>query len=294
MEITVFTPTYNRAYIIKTLYNSLKKQTFQDFEWIVIDDGSTDNTPQLFDEILNEGHAFPIIYHRVENQGKHFAVNRAVSMASGRLFFIVDSDDSLPDDSLETIIKYEKTIPIDERKLFAGVVGLRGAKDGSIWGTSFEGDHLDVSYLDAPSNNIYGDRAEVYYTKILKKYPFSQFENEKFIPESTVWNLIAADGYKLRYFNSIVYYCAYLEDGLTLQGKEKYREIPKGYGLYISQLVEYGRVKKLKKWELLFDYYRMFHSKISVREMANNLQMNPVYYYCRIMGIRVFYKLYNR
>lgn len=294
MEITVFTPTYNRAYIIKTLYNSLKQQTFQDFEWIVIDDGSTDNTPQLFDEILNEEHAFPIIYLRVENQGKHFAVNRAVNMASGRLFFIVDSDDSLPNDSLETIIKYEKTIPIDGRKQFAGVVGLRGAKDGSIWGTTFEGDYLDVSYLDAPSNNIYGDRAEVYYTKILKEYPFPQFENEKFIPESTVWNVIAADGYKLRYFNSIVYYCAYLEDGLTLQGKEKYREIPKGYGLYLSQLVEYGRVNKLKKWELLFNYYRMFNDTLSNREMARNLKMKYIYFFSRMLGIRIFYKLYNK
>lgn len=294
MEFTIFTPTYNRAYTIKTLYDSLKQQTFRDFEWIVIDDGSTDNTQQLFDDINNDTHDFPITYLRTENQGKHCAVNRAVDMALGRLFFIVDSDDSLPGDSLEIIEKYEKSISSEEIELFAGVAGLRGSKDGSILGTTFEGDYLDVTYLDAPSQNIYGDKAEVYYTKILKKYPFPQFENEKFIPESTVWNVIASDGYKLRYFNTIVYFGAYLEDGLTRQGKEKYKDIPKGYGLYLSQLVEYGQVKKLKKWELLFNYYRMFNERLSNREMAKNLNMNFMWFYFRMLGVRLFYKLYNK
>ncbi len=294
MEITIFTPTYNRAYIIKSLYDSLKKQTFRDFEWIVIDDGSTDNTQQLFDEIKNDAHDFPITYLRTENQGKHCAVNRAVGLASGRLFFIVDSDDSLPNNSLETIEKYENSISSEERELFAGIAGLRGAKDGSILGTTFEGDYLDITYLEAPSKNIYGDKAEVYYTEILKKYPFPQFENEIFIPESTVWNVIAADGYKLRYFNTIVYFGAYLEDGLTFQGREKYKHIPKGYGLYLSQLVEYGQLKKLKKWESLFYYYRMFNDRLSNREMANNLKMNSTRFYFRMLGMRLFYKLYNK
>lgn len=294
MEITIFTPTYNRAYTIKTLYDSLKQQTFRDFEWIVIDDGSTDNTQKLFDDIKNDVHDFPITYLYTKNQGKHCAVNRAVGMASGRLFFIVDSDDSLPKNSLEIIEKYENSLSSEEKEFFAGVAGLRGSEDGSILGTTFEGDYLDVTYLNAPSKNIYGDKAEVYYTEILKKYPFPQFNNEKFIPESTVWNVIAADGYKLRYFNTIIYFGEYLEDGLTRQGKEKYKDIPKGYGLYLSQLVEYGQLKKLKKWESLFNYYRMFNERLTNREMANNLNMNLMRFYFRMLGIRLFYKLYNK
>ena len=95
-KITVFTPTYNRCYIIGALYESLKKQTFQDFEWIVVDDGSTDDTEAFFAEILKEEHFFDISYVKVENGGKHRAINQGLSMAKGELFFIVDSDDYVP------------------------------------------------------------------------------------------------------------------------------------------------------------------------------------------------------
>ena len=294
MEITVFTPTYNRAYIIEKLYNSLKRQTFHDFEWIVLDDGSTDDTEKLFDRILAENNFFKIIYQRVKNGGKHRAINKGVKLASGRLFFIVDSDDYLPDDSLETIMQYESSISDEAKPFFAGIAGLKGKDSTHLMGATFEGDFKDLTYLETQDNNIFGDKSEVYYLEIIRQFPFPEFENEKFIPESVVWNEIASKGYKLRYFNKLTYYCDYLEDGLTQQGEAKYISIPKGYGLYLSQSIKFGKITKLNKWRKLFDYYRMFHSKISVREMANNLQMNPVYYYCRIMGIRVFYKLYNR
>lgn len=294
MEFTVFTPTYNRGYIIKKLYQSLKRQHFKDFEWIVIDDGSTDNTSEVFNEINQDEHDFSIIYKKVENKGKHNAINLGVQMASGRLFFIVDSDDYLPDDALETLFQYEKSIDKEKNSSFAGVSGLRGTEDNIAFGTSFSGDYLDCTYLDAPSNNIFGDKSEVYYTDLLKKYPFPFFENEKFIPESVVWNVIAADGYKLRYFNKITYYCNYLEDGLTKQGDDKYKSIPKGYGLYLYQSIKYGKLTKISKWKHIFNYYRMFNEQLSNREMAHNLHMNPVMFFFRIFGIRIFYKLYNQ
>ena len=104
MRITVFTPTYNRSYIIERLYHSLKRQTFRDFEWIVIDDGSTDDTELRFTQIQNDSNDFPIHYIKTANGGKHRAINKGVTRASGELFYIVDSDDFLPDDALEIIL----------------------------------------------------------------------------------------------------------------------------------------------------------------------------------------------
>ena len=89
--ITVFTPTYNRAYIIENLYRSLQNQTTSDFEWLVIDDGSKDNTKELFTNWILENTNFPIRYYKVENGGKHRAINKATDIANGKLFFIVDS-----------------------------------------------------------------------------------------------------------------------------------------------------------------------------------------------------------
>lgn len=293
MEFTVFTPTYNRAHTISELYDSLKNQTFKDFEWIVIDDGSTDGTKELFEDILSDTNGFNIRYYQTENRGKHCAINKAVGLAKGRLFFIVDSDDHLPCESLEILYQYEESICNSEKRYFCGIAGLRGKNDKEIIGSSFSGDYLDCTYLEAPSYSICGDKSEVYYTELLKKYPFPEFENERFIPESVAWNAIAADGYKLRYFNKITYLCKYLDDGLTSQGERKYKEIPKGYGLFISQSIKYGKIKKLRKWNEVFNYYKMFHEGMSNAQMAGNLNMNPVYFYLRILGIRLFYKLYN-
>ena len=111
MRITVFTPTYNRGYTIERLYRSLQRQVFDDFEWIVIDDGSNDNTEALFQTFLRTKNQFPITYKKVSNGGKHRAINLGVQMAQGELFFIVDSDDYLTDRALEEIDKIEKSIP---------------------------------------------------------------------------------------------------------------------------------------------------------------------------------------
>lgn len=294
MEITVFTPTYNRAYIIRNLYESLKNQTFRNFEWIVVDDGSTDNTSDIFSEILSDENFFPITYKKVGNGGKHRAINQGVQLAKGRLFFIVDSDDSLPSDSLETIIKYEESIPKPDKIKFSGVSGLRGTDKNNLIGKTFEGDFIDITHLERDSHSIQGDKAEVYYTEIIKKFPFPEYDGEKFIMESVVWNEIGATGLKLRYFNEVIYFCEYLEDGLTKQGIKKFESTPKGYGLYLYQSIKYGKLKKMRKWQTILDYYYMFRKKISFFEIAKNLRMNPIKLYLRIIGMRIFYKLYNR
>lgn len=294
MEITVFTPTYNRADYILPLYESLTKQTYKDFEWVVVDDGSTDSTELLFSDILSRNNAFPIKYVKTENGGKHRAINKGIKLAQGRLFFIVDSDDTLPCYSLEKIIGYEQTIPDTGKNEFAGVAGLKGANSTLPIGETFVGEYIDITYPEASKHGIRGDKSEVYYTEVMKKYPFPEFDGEKFIMESVVWNKIGGDGFKLRYFNEIVYFCEYLEGGLTSQGKKKFESTPKGYGLFVSQLIEYGKLRKLKKWNTVLEYYYLFKDKIPFSEIAENLNMNPIRLFFRINGMRLFYKLYNR
>ena len=123
MKITVFTPTYNRAYIIEKLYHSLQRQTFKDFEWIVVDDGSEDETEDLFKKIQKDKNLFEIRYIKQKNGGKHRAINKGIEIAKGELFFIVDSDDYLIDTALKTITEIEESIPENEKKQFAGVCG---------------------------------------------------------------------------------------------------------------------------------------------------------------------------
>ena len=294
MQITVFTPAYNRGYIIENLFRSLQRQTYQDFEWIVVDDGSKDDTPEKMKMFQAEPHSFPIRYFRVENGGKHRAINLGVKEAAGTLFFIVDSDDYLTDDALESVVAYEASIPLNEKKHFAGVCGQRGYSSEIPIGKTFSGDILDITTLERPAYGIGGDKSEVFYTEILKQYPFPEIDGEKFITECVVWDKIAAAGYRLRFFNRIVMICNYLPDGLTAQGNTLFRKNPKGWGLYIAQSVEYGKISGFDRWKSYLDYFYGTRGHLSFRSMAEQLQMNPVRLWIRLFGMRVFYKLYSR
>ena len=121
--ITVFTPTYNRSYLINELFNSLMSQTYKNFEWLIVDDGSTDDTEQVINKLIEKAE-FNIRYFKKENEGKHIAINYGAKRASGEWFFIVDSDDKLVKDSLLLVSKY--CLQIEENHKYAGVVGLRG------------------------------------------------------------------------------------------------------------------------------------------------------------------------
>lgn len=218
MKITVFTPTYNRAYLLPKLYESLKKQSFNDFEWLIVDDGSTDGTCDLVDGWIKEKQ-IDIRYYYQENGGKHRAINRGAQLANGEWFFIVDSDDSLPDNSLEIANKWMKSVENDNS--FAGVCGMRRI-NGQDPVVNF--DVLDSSSLK--SNDIFrGDKAEIIKTHVLKKYPFPDIPNEKFCAESLIWSRIGLH-YKFRYFNEVIYYCDYLDDGLTKNSIRNRRKNP--------------------------------------------------------------------
>ena len=216
--ISILTPTYNRGKLLLPLYESLKNLTFEDFEWLIVDDGSEDDTEQyalswIAHNIQNA--EFPIRYIKKSNGGKHTAINRGVREASGELILILDSDDTLPEDSLATIAQYYEQCK--GYKDCAGVCGLMAHHDGQLIGTGFPKDPMYESALQfryAEKGNVTGDLLEVYKTSVMREFPFPEIENEKFCPESLVWNRIA-NKYKLFCFNKIVYYRDYLDGGLT-------------------------------------------------------------------------------
>lgn len=274
MLITVFTPTYNRGYIIGKLYESLKKQSFRDFEWLIIDDGSTDNTESLIESFKRNNDFFPIRYVKTENGGKHRAINIGVKIAKGSLFFIVDSDDYLPEDSLEIVSQVESTMDNTEKDLFAGLCGLKSLSSGQVVGRSLDCDYCDETTIELKKKGVFGDKAEVFYTHVLEQNPFPEFDGEKFCTESIVWDRIAQRGLRMRYFNKSIYSCDYLEDGLTHQGYQLYANNPKQWGLSINQDYEFGKTNRYGQSLEIYKYFLYEKSKLSIKDMANNLQIS--------------------
>lgn len=212
MLVTVFTPTYNRAYRIRALYESLQNQTCKDFEWLIVDDGSSDNTEELAQAWLQE-ESFSVRYIGQQNGGKHRAVNRGVKEAKGELFFIVDSDDELTPDCIELIQKHAREIDGDPS--VGGVVGMKIYKNGKRVGGEASFNTLKCSRFEFRYKyKLNGDLAEVYKTSIMQEFPFPEYDGEKFCPEACVWVEIAKK-YDLYFFNKGIYVCEYLEDGLT-------------------------------------------------------------------------------
>ncbi len=210
--VTVFTPAYNRAYIIKALYDSLCRQSDRDFEWLVVNDGSSDNTEELIQKFIKED-KIAIRYFHQENAGKHIAINKGVAEAKGELFFIVDSDDYLTEDAVTTLKSLYAGIKDDDR--FAGVSGTRITPEGKRIGGDLPFETLDCSIIEFACIHGYtGDMAEAYKTDVLRQFTFPHVEGERFCPESLVWNRIGQK-YQLHYANKGIYVCEYLPDGLT-------------------------------------------------------------------------------
>ena len=210
--ITVLTPTYNRASLLINLYQSLIKQDFGNFEWVIVDDGSVDATTDIVNQFIQEGQIV-ITYIKQANGGKHRALNRGVKEAKGELVLIVDSDDSLPNKSLSII--YSHYLDIKDNSSIGGVCGLMAHHDGTIIGDRKICSSMNLSSIEMRYKyGFVGDVCEVFKTEILREFPFPEIENEKFCPEALVWNRIATK-YKLHYFNEVIYYRDYLDDGLT-------------------------------------------------------------------------------
>lgn len=212
MMITVLTPTFNRGGL-QSLWDSLQKQTVKEFEWLVVDDGSTDGTKNLITQ-LQEKSDFPIRYIYKNNGGKHTALNVGIQTICSELIFIVDSDDCVTDDAVESILKIHKKYRSQNN--ICGYAFLRAFPDGKINGKKFDVDERIGSYIDVRVNgdDTGADKAEVFKTHCLKEFPFPEYPNEKFLGEDLVWVRMARK-YEMVHINKAIYVGNYLEDGLT-------------------------------------------------------------------------------
>ena len=271
--ITIFTPTYNRAYILNNLYLSLLNQTDLDFEWLIVNDGSSDNTDDYFKEISKKNNPFPIRYYFQKNKGKHVAINLGVKKAHGDLFFIVDSDDFLTHDAIKKIKTWKSTL--DSSKKWAGIAGLKGFPSKKIIGKTFSGtDFVDAKNTERDLYQIWGDKSEVYFTDVLKKYPFPEIESEKFMEEEFVWNAIAKDGYFIRWFNDIIYIADYLEDGLS-HDKNRHKNNPKGTLLWAKQNIEiFQHSNQQRTYSAILAYYDATKRKKSILSIIRDLDIS--------------------
>lgn len=223
--ITIITPTYNRAVNLSSLYQSLLNQTSNNFEWLIVDDGSTDDTYNVVSTYVAEKN-IQINYIRKENGGKHTALNVGIKTISTPLTFIVDSDDELTDDAIETIsLYYDKY----KDKSLSGFSFLRKYPDGKINGNLFNPDEKIDTYINCRvnGNDMNADKAEVYFTSCLKEFPFPEFEGERFLGEDVVWTRMSRK-YKMVHINKPIYISDYLETGLTRNRRNNNIKSPNG------------------------------------------------------------------
>ncbi|HFD8692131.1 glycosyltransferase family A protein [Clostridium perfringens] len=237
-KISVVTPTYNRANFLENLYTSLQKQEFKNFEWLIIDDGSIDNTKDIVKKLINNLD-MNIRYIYKENGGKHSALNIAIDNCKGELFFIVDSDDIVINGALYKIVNtYEL---LENKEEFCGIAGFRKDHNGNLLSNSINKDFVIANSIEAFYNlNLKGDKAEVFFTKILKKYKFPIFGDEKFLTEATLWNKIANDGYLIKWIKEVFIEGEYIEGGLTKNSLNLFLNNSKGNLYYLNQESSYN------------------------------------------------------
>lgn len=223
--ITVVTPSYNRAAYLQRLYESLKAQQTSDFIWMIVDDGSTDDTRKVVDGFKADNPLFALEYYYKPNGGKHTALNLAIDKATTPLFFIVDSDDMLTPDAITTIEDDWRTIDTTDS---TGISYLRGYDTERQIGDIFPKDHdIDTFNNVRIWHHVNGDKAEVWATEHLKKLRFPVFEGERFIGENWMWTQMS-DMAPMLFVNKIIYISEYIEGGLTRSGRKMRIGCPHG------------------------------------------------------------------
>lgn len=277
-KLTILTPTYNRADYLPRLYESLAAQTNRDFLWLVVDDGSADDTEKLIASYGNG--AIEIRYIAQKNTGKHTALNRGIREIDTELTFIVDSDDYLPENAVDTILRYHKKYRNTPN--LCGYSFLRCHADGRVNTAYFPEEELIGTYAEVRINGgIGGDKAEVFYTQILKQYPFPTFPGEKFLPEDVVWMSMSGP-YQMVHINENVYFCDYLENGLTNTGKRMKIHSPRGMVLrskiYLNDPKVCGKVKL--KMMLLYRIYGRF-ARIPAKRLKEEIGERFLWYLCK-------------
>lgn len=208
---TIFTPTFNRKATIERTYNSIKQLILPqingnmgEIEWIVVDDGSMDNTEGLFAKLCQEN-AIALRYYYQQNQGKHVAMNFAAQQARGKFWLTIDSDDTILPDALLKYYKAWNSISENERNEYCGVSARCIDSEGNIVGDKLPYQPMDVSFTELRMKyRIEGEMLEMFRVDVLRQYPFPEYDSRmRYCPEAIAWFEMAKK-YKLRVINEAV------------------------------------------------------------------------------------------
>lgn len=240
--LTIFTPAYNRAHTIGRTYESLKKQNCKEFIWLIIDDGSTDNTSKLVEQWKNESCGFEIRYIYKENGGMHTAHNIAYENIDTELNMCIDSDDCLAEEAVQKILnKWEAVKDFG----YAGIIGLDADMNtGEIIGSKFPEDMWETTLVEYYAKGGKGDKKLVYRTDVINRYPpYPVFAGEKYVALAYKYRLIDND-YKLAVLNEVLCNVEYQTDGSSGTMYKQYLKNPRGFAFWRKISMQYPESRK--------------------------------------------------
>lgn len=297
--ITVITPTYNRAHTLNRVYESLQKQSFKRFRWIIMDDGSTDSTSQLVHRYINEN-IIPIKYYKGKNRHKFITVFEGIKKVKTPYFVIIDSDDSWPKDSFE--ILYQEVSKIKNQDQYIGVIGHSADTEGNLIGNLFPGNGFTGSILEMRYKyQVKGDKNGIFITKSylreLDKFDYSIYENKGYIPQNVFFTTYDSLGLKTKFINKVIriYYKDDDDSASVSNTRWKGKNIfglREGYKAmlnnYSYQLFSYP--KTLLRNLIGFQYYSFLNKK----SLASNISSikNPIIKLMSVLTLPFSYAYY--
>ena len=274
--ITVFTPSYNRRKELEKLYESLLKQDKSNFEWLIVDDGSIDDTKEYIEKLKKEK-KIKINYVHKENGGKQSAYNVGLDNAKGDIFLCIDSDDILVSNILSSIESDFKKIKKDET--IAGIMYIQGFIDNpdKIIGSKFMHDGMIDNYFNIYNKQkVKGDKLIVLKTDIASKYPFPIIKGEKFVPEALIFNRISLD-YNFVCYNKIAALKTYLDNGYSANYFSLVKRNPKGNRLYHKELLDIDNKLYNVYAYILFSFYSKVGFKTTLSEVKCKFKVLLLY-----------------
>lgn len=287
---TVFAPAYNRANTLPRLYESLCAQTYKDFEFLVVDDGSTDNTADVVKPWLTAA-PFPVRYYQKPNGGKHTAINYGVKEARGRWFAMSDSDDWYVPDALERYLKHWNSLPVSEREHFSGVCGLFQYDSGEIVGTGLPRAVMDMDDFDLQfRHRVDGDLIGIKRLEVMREFPFPEdLTNDgakSYLSEDLVWNRMGRK-YLTRFVNEVFAFKEYLPGGITETGAVLAVRACKANRLWCLEVISSGKRLPfdiaLRMYANLVRY--SLHAQVPLRNQFAEVPSRPLFLLCAPLGI---------
>ncbi len=239
--LTVFTPAYNRAHTLPRTYESLRAQSCKDFVWLIVDDGSADNTAELVRAWQHQDNGFEIRYIYKENGGMHTAHNTAYENIDTELNTCIDSDDCMAPGAVEKILRKWASV----RDLgYAGIIALDADFDGNVLGKGFPEGLTETTVCGYYAGGGSGDKKLIYRTDVINHYPpYPVFEGEKYVALAYKYRLIDQE-YKLAVLSEVVCNVDYQPDGHGHSMWKEYVRSPKGFALWRKVCMMYPQSPK--------------------------------------------------